>query len=134
MNTVQKLIMGFFYVTAVVCIILCAFMLWVTFIANVQLHAWTFGVLRSLGFNLPQLVRGAIYEALTIVLSAFIIGIVIGVCVGLTLSAQLATYLMLPFGFPFPYILVIVMFAMALVAAVAGSAAPFLSLRSRSIS
>lgn len=133
LKTVQNLIMYFFYFTAVVCVVLCAFMLWVTFISNVQLNAWAFGVLRSLGFRNAQLVRGVIYEALCVVLSAFVLGLLAGIVIGLTLSAQFSGYLVLPFKFELPYPLILIMTGLALLSACTAPTLPFLSLRKKAI-
>lgn len=133
LQAVQNLIMYFFYFTAVICILLCAFMMWLTFISNVQLHAWTFGVLRSLGFHVAQLMRAAIYEALCIVISAFVFGLVVGIIVGLTLSLQLSGFMILPFQFKVPYPLIIIVLGLALIAAVVGSILPFRTIRKKAI-
>lgn len=133
LRSIQSLIMYFFYFTAIICIILCAFMMWITFISNVHLNSWTFGVLRSIGFRTVQLVRGAIYEALCIVLSAFIFGCLIGVIVGITMASQLSGFMVVPFSFNFPYILVLIVLALALLAAVVGSTLPFIQLHKKSI-
>lgn len=134
LKSIQNLIMYFFYFTAFICIILCAFMMWVTFISNVQMNAWTFGVLRSIGFRFAQLVRASIYESLSIIISAFVLGLMIGMLIGATLTLQLTSFMVLPFRFDVPYILILVILAMALLAAIVGPVLPFLSLRKKSIS
>ncbi|KAK7195852.1 permease-like protein [Novymonas esmeraldas] len=134
LSSVQNLIMYFFYFTSVICIILCAFMMWVTFISNVQLNSWTFGVLRSLGFRTAQLMRSAVYEALCIVVSAFVFGMAVGIAVGVTMAVELCQIMVIPFHFTFPYVLVIIVLGLALIAAVVGSIVPFLSLRNKPIS
>nr|CAJ2473650.1 unnamed protein product [Leishmania braziliensis] len=134
LRSVQDLIMGFFYFTSVICIILCAFMMWATFISNVQLNAWTFGVLRSLGFRTAQLIRCAIYEALCLVLSAFVLGLMVGCVVGAIMAVELSQIMIIPLRFNFPYVLVLIVFGMAVVAAVVGSIVPFLSLCKKPIS
>jgi ABC-type antimicrobial peptide transport system permease subunit len=134
LKSVQNLIMYFFYFTAVICIILCAFMMWVTFISNVQLNAWTFGVLRSLGFRTAQLMRSAVYEALCIVVSAFVFGLGVGIVVGVTMAVELCRIMVIPFHFSFPYVLVLIVLGLALLAAVVGSILPYLSLRKKPIS
>lgn len=133
LQTVQNLIMYFFYFTAAICIVLCAFMLWVTFISNVQLNAWTFGILRSLGFSNAQLVRAAIYEALCVVLSAFVLGLLAGVVIGLTMAAQLSGYLVLPFQFDLPYPLIIIMAGLALISAFVGPSLPFINISKKPV-
>ncbi|GET88693.1 permease-like protein [Leishmania tarentolae] len=133
LRSVQNLIMGFFYFTAVISITLCAFMMWVTFISNVQMNAWTFGVLRSIGFCTAELMRCTIYESLCIVISAFALGLVVGVVVGVTMAIQLCEIMVIPFYFSFPYALVIIVFTLTLAAAVVGSMAPLLSLRKKPI-
>lgn len=134
LKKVERLIMYLFYFSATVCIIICAFMTWVTFITNVQINLWSFGVLRAIGFRTAQLVRSAIYEALSIVLSAFFLGMATGVIIGLTMALQLSFFLTLPFTFIIPYVLVIIIVGLALIAAVVGSTLPFWRLHKKSIS
>ncbi|EPY30246.1 permease-like protein [Angomonas deanei] len=130
---IRNAILYFFYFIAVICTLLCAFMLWVTFIANVQLQLWTYGVLRSLGFRNAQLIRACIYEALSIVLTAFVCGLAVGCIVGLSVARQLSTFMSLPYTVNFPFFLVALILILCLLAAIVGSAMPLLLSKKRSI-
>jgi len=90
---------------SVIAILLDTLMLWLVFVSNVQLNAWSFAVLRSLGFTTWQLRRAFMYESLSIVLSGFLMGTLIGVAIAMTLVLQLNLFLQLPFTFAFPYAL-----------------------------
>eukprot|EP00672_Neobodo_designis_P017589 CAMPEP_0174835642 /NCGR_PEP_ID=MMETSP1114-20130205/5510_1 /TAXON_ID=312471 /ORGANISM="Neobodo designis, Strain CCAP 1951/1" /LENGTH=1146 /DNA_ID=CAMNT_0016069595 /DNA_START=80 /DNA_END=3520 /DNA_ORIENTATION=+ len=100
-----EMIMIFFYFVSVIAIVLDTLMLWLVFVSNVQLNAWSFAVLRSLGFTVWQLRRAFIYESMSIVMSGFLMGTLIGVAIAMTLVLQLNLFLQLPFTFAFPYAL-----------------------------
>eukprot|EP00388_Colpodella_angusta_P046234 GDKK01068667.1.p1 GENE.GDKK01068667.1~~GDKK01068667.1.p1 ORF type:complete len:570 (+),score=-2.98 GDKK01068667.1:184-1710(+) len=123
-SSISDLIMYFFFFVGAVAIILDAVMLWLAFVSNVRSQAWSFGVLRSLGFRVPQLVRAYLYEALVVTLSAFITGTVIGVLVAYTLILQMNIFLDMPITFTFPYALYFFLFGLSILAAFAGSILP----------
>ena len=133
-RTASNLIMDFFYFSAAVAITLCTFMMWISFVSNVQSNAWSYGVLRSLGFTSNQLIRATIYEALTIVISSALVGTSIGLIVGITLATQMNSFLNFPFTFTFPYALFFFTFGMGIVSAVVGSFVPMRRLCARPIS
>eukprot|EP00834_Sanchytrium_tribonematis_P003723 NODE_154_length_15322_cov_0.584510.p3 type:complete len:472 gc:universal NODE_154_length_15322_cov_0.584510:9946-8531(-) len=62
--------------------ILCFFVLIISFESNVKDNSWEYGVLRSLGFTKATLLRLYIYEALCIVLSSAALGTTIGCLTG----------------------------------------------------
>eukprot|EP01132_Coremiostelium_polycephalum_P006778 gene6778-8410_t len=93
----------FFYTVSCAAIILCFFMLWVSFSANIHENSWEFGVLRSLGLTNFQVTRIYIYEALVLILSSMILGLLIGLGIALTLTLQFDLFTQLPFSFQFPY-------------------------------
>ncbi|KEG12834.1 putative permease-like protein [Trypanosoma grayi] len=134
LSAVGEFIMYFFYFTAIVCTSLCTLMMWITFVANVQLNAQMLGVLRALGCSNWQVARMILYEAFSIVFSAFLLGILVGAAVGLTLGLQLATIMVLPFQITLPYTLIGVLFALIVVAAVVGSLLPLRAVSEKNIS
>jgi len=97
----------FFYVVSTASIILCFFMLWVSFSANIHENSWEFGVLRSIGLTSFQVTRVYIYEALVLIFSSMILGLAIGLGIALTLTLQFDLFTELPFSFEFPYIMFI---------------------------
>ncbi|KAF2072454.1 hypothetical protein CYY_006230 [Polysphondylium violaceum] len=97
----------FFYVVSSASIILCFFMLWVSFSANIHENSWEFGVLRSIGLTSFQVTRVYIYEALVLIFSSMILGLCIGLGIALTLTLQFDLFTELPFSFEFPYIMFI---------------------------
>ena len=50
-TTALDLLTLFFNIVAVIAVVLCFFVLWLSFTANVNENAWEFGVLRALGLN-----------------------------------------------------------------------------------
>ncbi|EKF26978.1 permease-like protein, putative [Trypanosoma cruzi marinkellei] len=134
LGVISQFIMYFFYFTSVICISLCTLMLWITFVANVRLNSRTFMVLRAVGCRNVQIARIILYEALSLVLSAFLLGVVVGAIVGLTLALQLVEVMVLPFRFTLPHTLVYVLFGLSVIAAVVGSMLPFRTIANKGIS
>lgn len=132
-TTATTVLMGFFNVVAVIAVVLCFFILMLSFTANVRENSWEFGVLRAIGLSVNALIRAYIYEALCLVVSAFFCGTVIGVVIALTLTAQFNLFLEMPFQFNFPYILFITVGVMAVIVAIVGSWLPARSLRKKEI-
>jgi len=114
----------FFYVVAFIVIILCFFLLFVSFTTNVNENAWEFGVLRAIGMTSFQVIRVYIYEAMSIVLASVMIGFIIGDMVSVTLSLQACLFSELPFTFDFPTILFFSVFGMSVAVAILGSYLP----------
>ena len=132
-GTATTVLMAFFNVVAAIAIILCFFMLAVSFSANVQDNSWEFGVLRSIGLSVSALIRAYIYEALCLVVSAFVCGTIIGCVIAITLTVQFNLFLEMPFQFDFPYYLFFSILAMALICAILGSYFPARGLRKKEI-
>jgi len=88
----------FFTVVGVLAMVLCFFILWLSFTANIHENAWEFGVLRAVGLNVSncfgtdfarvtcsccvlqsvQVVMVYVYEALALVLVGVILGTIVG--------------------------------------------------------
>ncbi|KAL0483814.1 hypothetical protein AKO1_014032 [Acrasis kona] len=132
-HTATTVLLGFFDIVAAIAVLLCFFMLTVSFTANVKENSWEFGVLRSIGLSVSKLVRAYIYEALVLVISAFFCGTVIGLAIAMTLISQFNLFLQMPFMFEFPYWLFGSIGLMAVVVAVLGSYFPARELRKKEI-
>jgi len=126
-------LLGFFNVVAAIAIVLCFFVLAISFTGNVRDNSWEFGVLRSIGLSVNKLIRAYIYEALCLVVSAFFCGTCIGIVIAASLTAQFNVFLEMPFQFDFPYILFFTMMAMSLIVAVVGSYLPARILKKQQI-
>ncbi|KAH7820045.1 putative permease family protein [Monocercomonoides exilis] len=92
----------FYIVFGVIAIVLCFFVLWISFTANVRENGWEFGVLRSIGLTGWQTVRIYIYEALILVASCIIFGSVIGIGLAIILTVQMTMFSEMPFQYHFP--------------------------------
>jgi len=114
----------FFILVSIIAVVLCFFVLWLSFTANVNENAWEFGVLRALGLNVSRVIRMYIYEALCLILSSVIIGAVIGLLVSITLTLQFNLFTELAFTFDFPYALFFSVFGMSLAVSIIGSYLP----------
>ena len=77
-------------------------MLHINFEANVRDNLWEFGVLRALGVQSIQLVRIFIYESLSVILGAIMIGTSIGLAVASMLTLQQNIFTEMPFRLVFP--------------------------------
>eukprot|EP01119_Soliformovum_irregulare_P011698 TRINITY_DN2957_c0_g2_i5.p1 TRINITY_DN2957_c0_g2~~TRINITY_DN2957_c0_g2_i5.p1 ORF type:complete len:779 (-),score=230.88 TRINITY_DN2957_c0_g2_i5:26-2362(-) len=114
----------FFILVSIIAVVLCFFVLWLSFTANVNENAWEFGVLRALGLNVSRVIRMYIYEALCLILSSVLIGSVIGLLVSITLTLQFNLFTELAFTFEFPYALFFAVFGMSLAVSIIGSWLP----------
>ena len=82
----------FFGFTAGLCLVLTFFASWLSFSANVRESAHEFAVLRSM---LPAwaVARCFVYEALTVTLTACLVGFAVGLAVATSLSLQLSVFI-----------------------------------------
>ncbi|KAA6395290.1 MAG: putative permease family protein [Streblomastix strix] len=111
----------FYIVFGVIAILLCFFVLWISFTANVRENGWEFGVLRSIGLTGWQTVRIYVYEATTLVLGCIIFGTVIGIGVALTLTYQMTMFTEMPLKYMFPVPLYVSSTVLSIIVAVFGS-------------
>ncbi|GAM21205.1 hypothetical protein SAMD00019534_043800 [Acytostelium subglobosum LB1] len=102
-DTAITLLNIFFYTVSITSIILCFFMLWVSFSSNIHENSWEFGVLRAIGLTAFQVKRIYIYESLVLIFCSVILGLLIGLGVAVTLTLQFDLFTQLPFSFQFPY-------------------------------
>eukprot|EP01027_Heterolobosea_sp_BB2_P015365 GEZU01021989.1.p1 GENE.GEZU01021989.1~~GEZU01021989.1.p1 ORF type:complete len:139 (-),score=40.90 GEZU01021989.1:149-565(-) len=123
----------FFNIVAIIAVILCFFILWLSTTANVKENSWEFGVLRSVGLSVTKLIRAYVYESLCLVLAAFLSGTIVGIAIAMTLTLQFNLFLELPFQFDFPWVLFFSVFALSIFVAILGSAIPAMSMRKKEI-
>jgi ABC-type antimicrobial peptide transport system permease subunit len=124
----------FFELVGIIAMIMCFFILWLSFTANVEENIWEFGVLRALGLTSYQVVMIYVYEALSLVLASIILGSGIGLLISITLTLQFGLFTELPFRMAFPFPLVFSMIGMAILVAILGSGLPAYSFLHKSIS
>eukprot|EP01091_Cochliopodium_minus_P014119 TRINITY_DN4729_c1_g3_i1.p1 TRINITY_DN4729_c1_g3~~TRINITY_DN4729_c1_g3_i1.p1 ORF type:complete len:1147 (+),score=296.15 TRINITY_DN4729_c1_g3_i1:490-3441(+) len=122
-TAVNSLIL-FFNIVALVNSVLCFFLLWLSFDTNVRENSWEFGVLRAIGLNAKQVLRVYIYEALSIVLSALVLGTITGIVTSVTLQLQFNLFTELPFSYDFPYFLYFSVVIVSILVAVIGAYIP----------
>ena len=114
----------FFQAIGVITMLMCFFILWMSFTANVQENSWEFGVLRALGLNQFEVVMVYVYEALTLVLTSLLLGTSIGLLIAASLTAQFNLFTEMPFHMVFPHALFWTLVTLSLVISVVGSALP----------
>jgi len=134
MQTAVDLLNLFFTVVGVIAMVLCFFILWLSFTANVRENAWEFGVLRAVGLNGVQVVMIYVYEAIAVVLSSVMLGTIIGVVISVSLTMQFNLFTEMPFVMIFPRTLFATLFLMAIFCAVLGSYYPAHSFLRKTIS
>jgi len=134
MQTAVDLLNLFFTIVGLIAMILCFFILWLSFTANVRENAWEFGVLRAIGLNGVQVVMIYIYEALAIVISSVFLGTTIGIIISVSLTLQFNLFTEMPFVMEFPLTLFLVLFFMSIFCAVVGSFYPANSFLRKTIS
>ena len=119
---------------SIAAMLLCFFVLIVSFESNVKDNSWEYGVLRSLGFTKTLLTRLYIYEALCIVVSATVLGTLNGCIVGFMFCMQTNVFLEMPWKFDFPSGFYSFILCLACVFAVVSSVIPARELNAKSIS
>eukprot|EP01105_Mastigella_eilhardi_P014560 TRINITY_DN3312_c0_g1_i1.p1 TRINITY_DN3312_c0_g1~~TRINITY_DN3312_c0_g1_i1.p1 ORF type:complete len:1294 (-),score=364.22 TRINITY_DN3312_c0_g1_i1:27-3428(-) len=123
----------FFIVVAAIAIVLCFFVLWLSFTANVRENSWEFAVLRAIGLRANLVTALYVFEALCLVLSAVFMGTLLGIVVAVLLTAQFDLFTQLPFQFDFPIVLFAAALVMSFVVAVLGSLLPATAIRIKKI-
>lgn len=132
-ETSTQMLSLFLTIVGVIAMVLCFFILWLSFTANVQENTWEFGVLRAIGLNHVEVVMLYIYEATTIVVTSALLGTVIGILVACSLTLQFNLFTEMPFVMRFPTSLYCVVLVLALICATVGSYFPVRNFMKRSI-
>ena len=120
-------------VVMVVVMILCFFSLMSSMQTNVMEQSKEIGIMRALGLTRMQMVRVFAEEAFILVITATIMGMVSGMIVGYLLTSQMSTLQGLPADLYFPWILVVVMFSVAIVTSIISALSPILTLTTKPI-
>eukprot|EP01090_Pellita_catalonica_P023075 TRINITY_DN9248_c0_g1_i1.p1 TRINITY_DN9248_c0_g1~~TRINITY_DN9248_c0_g1_i1.p1 ORF type:complete len:456 (-),score=52.96 TRINITY_DN9248_c0_g1_i1:271-1509(-) len=118
------LVLFFFYIASGIAVVLCFFVLWVSFTANVRENAWELGVLRAVGLNRVQIILVYSYEAVAIFFSALLMATAMGFTIAVTLAAQGALFDQLPVQSYFPYYVFSSLFVASLAITLLGSYLP----------
>ncbi|KAH9577366.1 ABC transporter permease protein domain [Trypanosoma melophagium] len=120
---------GFFFIfTEIVTLLICFSSLFGGMTANVLESSKEIGIYRCIGMTKPQIYRIFIWEAFVVVAAGSIIGVIIGMIVGYSMQLQNHLFTQLHLPFAIPYLQLIIVFGMAVVAAVVASFGPVLFL------
>eukprot|EP00455_Lapot_gusevi_P003462 TRINITY_DN11415_c0_g1_i4.p1 TRINITY_DN11415_c0_g1~~TRINITY_DN11415_c0_g1_i4.p1 ORF type:complete len:879 (-),score=175.03 TRINITY_DN11415_c0_g1_i4:116-2752(-) len=133
-KTATELMNLFFNVVGLIAMVLCFFILLLSFTANVHQNSWEFGVLRAIGLSAFRVVMVYIYEALALILACVVLGTIVGILIAISLTLQFNLFTEMPFAFEFPFALFFSMLGMALVVALLGSYLPARFFLNKSIS
>jgi ABC-type antimicrobial peptide transport system permease subunit len=123
----------FFFVIGLVAFFLSFFLLLISITSNINENIWEFGVLRAIGVKKSQIMRIYLYESLTVVLSAGILGLLIGFFLAVVITIQFNLFLELPFKIIFPFELTSSMYVLAITTTVLGTAIPIADVNKRQI-
>lgn len=115
---------NFFAFTACLCLLLCFFGAWLSFSANVREGSTEAGVLRALGLTASSVTRCFVYEALTVALTACILGTSVGIAVATSLSLQFNLFVEMPFEAAVPVDLMLLFLITTTILAIAASVVP----------
>lgn len=113
-----------FYIVGVVGMILCFFVLFLSFTSNMRENSWEYGVLRALGVDASTVSRLYLYEALCIMFSCIVTGTITGMLTSITLTLQFNLFTELPFQFTMPATLFTLLIIASVVVSLAGSYFP----------
>ena len=114
----------FFDFVAAIALVLCFFAAWLSFTSTVAEGSTELAIMRALGLSAAQVTRVFVYEALAVVLAAFVTGTVVGMALSVSLSLQLGLFLELPFVLRFPVGVFVFMLIACTILAVLASALP----------
>ena len=147
-TTATGLLDVLFQVVGAIAMILCFFILLLSFTANVQVHlllaasmfsssllsfcpcpccqdnSWEFGVLRAIGLSNVEVVLVYVFEALALTLAATMLGSGVGLLIATSLTLQFNLFSEMPFAFVFPTGLYASTVIMAVGCALVGSYLP----------
>lgn len=119
-----KLLDIFLNIISSVVMVLCFFVVFISFTSNVTENEWELGVLRSIGLTGNQVIRLYIYEAVSIILTSVLLGSFIGIFVSVTFTLQISAFTELPMIMSFPTLLFFVVLIMSMTVAILGSYFP----------
>ncbi|KAJ3449553.1 abc transporter permease protein yxdm [Anaeramoeba flamelloides] len=111
----------FFNLVSSIASVICFFILWLSFAANIRENSWEFGILRAIGITDKQTMRLYIFEALSLVMASLFLGSLIGIIIATTLNFQFLLFIELPFKFIFPHQVFWPIVAMSFLIAIFGS-------------
>jgi len=123
----------FFYTVTSIAMVLCFFVLWISFTANVRENSWEFGVLRAVGLKYSEVVMIYILEALTIIFTSIILATAIGLMVAWTLALQNSLFNRRDPYVNFPYYMFLFVLVLSTFVSVLGSYLPAASFGRRPI-
>ncbi|KNC51045.1 uncharacterized protein AMSG_07026 [Thecamonas trahens ATCC 50062] len=123
----------FFIIVSVITSLLCFFVLFLSFTANVNENSWEIGVLRALGLSSAQALRVYIYEALSLTLASMVMGTIIGLLTAVALTLQMGLFTESPFVFQFPTLLFCVVVVLSIGVTLIGSWLPARSIMGKEI-
>jgi ABC-type antimicrobial peptide transport system permease subunit len=128
LNIASQVMDFFFIFTTTVAMAICFFSLVSSMYSNVNEQAKEIGILRAIGTRKFTIVRIFVYESIVLIMSASLTGMFIGAVVGYTMNLQNALFTQLPIDFVFPWMIVIVVFSLAILFGLFSSLFPVLNL------
>mmetsp|Transcript_29253 Transcript_29253/g.26688 ORF Transcript_29253/g.26688 Transcript_29253/m.26688 type:complete len:179 (+) Transcript_29253:2438-2974(+) len=124
----------FFIAVAAIAISLSFFFTIISFVSTIKENSWEFGVLRAIGLNKKQMNKIYIFEALSLIISAGILGTFVGLFMSFIQTYQFNLFTELPFRLLFPTALFIFTIIASIITAVFGSRAAIKDIENKQIS
>ncbi|RNF22587.1 permease, family protein [Trypanosoma conorhini] len=122
---IAERMLGFFFTfTQGITMAICCFSLLASMTANVSESTKEIGIYLCIGMTKPQIYRIFIWEAFVVVIASAVLGLIVGVMVGYSMQLQNQLFSQMDVAFTFPYLQVVVVFVMAVAAALLSSCPP----------
>jgi ABC-type antimicrobial peptide transport system permease subunit len=115
MQTAGTILTFFFQFTELIALVVCFFALMSSTATNVFEQAKEIGILRAMGMAKWPIQRAFMWETLTVILTACVMGLVVGTFVAYTMLLQQGLFTQLPLPFSFPTYNVVVMVVLSLI-------------------
>jgi ABC-type antimicrobial peptide transport system permease subunit len=115
MQTAGTILTFFFQFTELIALVVCFFALMSSTATNVFEQAKEIGILRAMGMAKWPIQRAFMWETLTVILTACVMGLVVGTFVAYTMLLQQGLFTQLPLPFAFPTYNVVVMVVLSLI-------------------
>ncbi|KAA6382353.1 MAG: hypothetical protein EZS28_022118 [Streblomastix strix] len=123
----------FYIIFGTVAIILCFFVLWISFTANVRQNQLEFGILRSIGLTAWETIRIYVYEALSLVLACIVSGSIIGLGISITLTLEITMFTESPLTYYFPFPIYLLSTFLSIIVAILGSILAAIDMKNKDI-
>lgn len=132
-SVATQMLLLYFTVVSGVALMMCFFVLWLSFTANMRENSWELGVLRAIGLTFHKVLTAYIYEGCCVIISTILLGSTIGLLVSITLTLQFNLFTEMGFNYAFPTMTFSSVIVMTMIAMFAGTYFPGETFRQKGI-